>query len=90
MRRAILERLSKSNTSLSSMSNRFENSGIAREIHLRSRTRAASFKRQKMNGLGVRDIPIFNYPVRDTPRLERNHGFVGFNRVITPTILGDS
>ena len=41
----------------------------------------------RLNGLGVRDIPIFQFPVRDVPRLDREKGYLRINDIISPSIL---
>jgi hypothetical protein len=38
-------------------------------------------------GLGVRDIPIYGFPVKDIPRLERGVGYRPINRILSPKAI---
>jgi hypothetical protein len=53
---------------------------------------ASSPKRQrklsrKASEFGTHDIPIFAFPVKEIPRLEKIKGFVGINRITMPSAL---
>jgi hypothetical protein len=48
---------------------------------MRSRNQA------KLNGLGVREIPIFQYPLREIPRLDKDAGFRRINHIIYPASI---
>ena len=41
----------------------------------------------KLDGLGVRGIPAYSYPVYDTPRLDWKTGNIPINRIVSPGIL---
>ena len=41
----------------------------------------------KASVFGTRDIPIFAFPVKEIPRLEKVKGFVGINRITLPSVL---
>ena len=40
-----------------------------------------------LDGLGVRDIPMYAFPVRDIPRLEKGGGYRPINRILSPPAI---
>lgn len=63
---------------------------LRNEVLRRLRSKASAARNFKLNGLGTRDIPIYGFPVKDIPRLERGSGFIGIDRVLNPTIMRNS
>ena len=47
----------------------------------------ATSERSKLNGLGVRDIPIFSHPVYEIPRRHKQKGYIAINRIVAPHAL---
>lgn len=40
-----------------------------------------------LDGLGVRDIPMYAFPVRDIPRLEKGGGYRPVNQILSPPAI---
>jgi hypothetical protein len=51
------------------------------------RIHKAVLDEDKMYKLGVRDIPIYAYPVKDIPRLNRTEGYVPIEKITVPIVL---
>ena len=44
-------------------------------------------QRVRINGMALRDIPVFRFPMYEVARLQKDKGYIPVNRIVSPSVL---